>query len=100
MRTDFSLKLSMQQFFDEKAEIEVRSEKSFFGDKINKAVFSKTIKEEFEPDEIRRAVKCGILGEKKIREPGTKTQRTVYLWLGKDERQVTKLKGWIQKWFG
>lgn len=96
MKADWIIRIELARFFENKAELRARTKKGVLKDKIHRAVFAATLRDEFSESEIKRALKLDYLAVEQIWVEGTK--KTIYCWLEKEcEFQPVFYKRWALK---
>lgn len=106
MKADWIIRIELARYFENHAQMRVRSKVTKLKDSIYRGVFASTLEEEFAKADLRRAVVIGLLASDKIRHEAGAV-RNIYLWLEKEceyqpvwyKRWVQQLKTWLQSKF-
>lgn len=101
MTASWMLRHKVKRFFHNNFEIRTRIEKQLFGDKIHRAVFTKTLEKAFTGAELRTLLDETIIVKEQIFDG--KSVRNVYVWLEEacewqpiwHKRMIQKFVRWL-----
>lgn len=94
MKADWIIRIEMARFFENHAELRVRTDQGLVEDTILRGVFHRTLLKDFTQAEIHKAVKLGYIVKKSIMVSGS--HRTVYGWT---EKPCVYQPVWYKRWY-